>query len=271
MASRRLTLVVLSLALVAPGGVAAQSPRPAGTPESASPGRLLVSAIADTLETGSFHVRVDVDGTLALDRPVMGHDTLELGGSVIEGDLTTAGTGRLTFKLAVQRRPDLHGEIVLPGEGDVWLRIEPIAGGVGADLLDQLPFVDDLVVDGEWRRIDGIVDPDALARLVPLLRSPLALPFLARVGVAVSREPDAACEAGSCAHLRVQVPPSAIPLGADVLTGEPVEADVLVGPDGHVLSVAVRVDVSAPVEAHGTYHLWLSGFGDPVPTPEAPS
>jgi hypothetical protein len=248
----------------------------AAAESSSQPGdtALLATAISATVSAGSFRLRATASGTLTPRDTFMGHSTIDLDGSLIEGDLDVdAGMGSFTFKLAVQRRPDVEGALVLPGDGNAYVRLSSFLG----------------LADGEWHRIRDLALPDVgsedgassgSADPISVLRSPFALLLvLAGSGITVASVGQHACAAGSCDRLSVVVPLSAVEglgdelVGEAPLVGEPIR--MLVDVDQatrRIVRVEAWVSVATTgevVSVNGAYTLELTDYGVAVSV-EAP-
>ncbi len=156
------------------------------------PYELLAQAAQATASATSFHILVTADGTFQM--ADLGGQSLSLAGTKAEGNISTNPVlVDLTFEAPLGGFA-ITGALLIPDDGNAYLKLAlPI--GSASDLWSRLP-------------IGELGAPDAVPSFPPDMAADLKTQ-LDQAGATLTVVGDAACTAGTCTQLHLELPASA--------------------------------------------------------------
>lgn len=210
------------------------------------PADLLVQAAQATMNATSFHFAVTVDGSASMGES-MGGQSLSLAGTHADGDVSVNPLAvSITFEAPITGL-SADGGLLIPNDGNAYLKLNVM--GMASELWSKIPL-------GE------INAPTAIPTLPPDAADQIRKE-IADSGATVSIVGDAACSAGTCTQLHLELPGDAV---GDVANTEaptiPVELFIdkatsrLDSVSTHIVDASSGMDVTVVVT--------LSAFDEPV-------
>lgn len=223
------------------------------TPAISDPREIVTQGFAAMAEVKSFHMELNVDGTVSM--PALGNGEITLNGTTLAGDVDVEGhSAHLTF--AMPSMLSLSGEMLFVGgdgfvrtsmTGEKWIRTDASGAGIP---------------------VPATMDPADISTSVDEL--------LARDGVELEKLDDADCGDGSCYSVRLTVPASVMDAAAsgagfapEDFIGDSLVLDMLFDRESKYLS-GVSTSFSSDAGS-GTLTLSLSDFGESVDISPPPS
>lgn len=232
------------------------------------PYQLLAQAVQATSSATSFHVLVTADGTVNMgemvrDRPI------SIDGTTAEGDISVNPLSvSMTFDIPIEGF-GVSGGIIVPNDGNAYIKLSlPI--GTADDLWHRLP-VGDLGV------------PTAIPSPAPGEDKAAELKTeLDGAGVTLTNAGEAACAAGTCTKLHVEIPASVfertvgsmLPMSSpapSAAPAAPIPADILIDTaSGRLDSISATLS-DAATGSDASVTIALSDYDKPVTVTAPPA
>jgi hypothetical protein len=235
------------------------------------PYQILTQAVTATTTATSFHVLVTVDGTINAGGST-GSVPLTLDGTKIEGDVSLDPL--LVSLLVDVPIPGLaiSGGVIIPDDGNLYVKLALPLGSVD-DLWHRMP-AGDLVIP------PNLASPPPVEDLTAQLKAELDA-----AGITLTNAGDAACAAGTCTRIHLDLPVAALgdSLGgviapeASVAPGSspapaaPIPVDILVDKaSGRLDSISAQVSDAAS-GTQVTLAVTISAYDQPVTVSAPPA
>jgi hypothetical protein len=227
-----------------------------GAPSLTDPKEIIAQGLDATADLKSFHVSVEVDGTVSIPGST---GTLRLEGTTVEADIDVDGR-QVSLTFAVPSAFGLAGDVLITGQ-DMYVRTS--ATGT------------------KWSHSElGGAIPGASAAASPDIQSMIddVREFLAKDGVVTTKKDDIACGDRQCYHVQVSIPPELM-TDADAATssfdpstlfGDALVLDLLFDREELWLTeIATSVDSETVGALNGT--ITFSAFDEAVTVSPPPS